>query len=103
MNENKICPKCGSTNTRDHFICINDKFASTYPIKHNWRCHDCGWDDRKPKTNLDRVRKMSAEEMARWLWSCKCPPGFFCLFNPETERDEDRCRPCWERWLEKEV
>ena len=44
MSETKICPKCGSTNTHDHWFNPDDHGLIIY---HNWRCHDCGWDDSK--------------------------------------------------------
>lgn len=54
-------------------------------------------------TNADRIRAMSDEELAKWLWfkTGKCPPFGYCP-HPDLEKPcvvED----CWLDWLKQEV
>lgn len=56
-DKGKKCPKCGSTNTHDHWSCPDDHGLI---INHNWRCHDCGWDDQQDER--DKAKKRAAAE-----------------------------------------
>ena len=62
---------------------------------------DCGSFKPKPKTNADRIRSMTDEELAKWLWFKvgKCPPFDVC---------PSPCIPCevkdcWLDWLRQEA
>lgn len=60
-----ICPKCGSENTFDDWDNPDDHGLI---INHNWKCRDCGWDDKKKTmTNGDKIRQMNDEELATLL------------------------------------
>lgn len=50
--------------------------------------------------NIDRVRKMSAEELLALFGTCYCPPNKpHCV----TEDDDRDCYRCWMQWLNKEA
>jgi hypothetical protein len=58
-------------------------------------CKDCGIDDReywqpKPKTNADRIRAMSDEELMQLLFT-KISCGHICSFCVPTMRTERKC------------
>ena len=54
------------------------------------------------QTNADRIRSMSDEELAEWLWfkTGQCPPFDRC---PQPDR-ETPCvmKECWLDWLKQE-
>ena len=64
---------------------------------------------RNPKTNADRIRAMSDEEMAKAM--AKADTGCFCEYLPECmddlEHNRDipdvRCEVCAIRWLQQPV
>lgn len=71
-------------------------------------CKDCGIDDReywqpKPKTNADRIRAMSDEELAE-LFHGFCDNGERCVYCPLYEKS---CAgvysdvPKWLEWLQQ--
>lgn len=51
-------------------------------------------------TNADRIRAMTDEELAEWIFQCltagPCPASSSCI------RDED-CVTCWLNWLKQEI
>lgn len=47
----------------------------------------------KPKTNADRIRAMSDEELVKWV-SDGCPPG-------EHKCKGVACDDCWMQWLKQ--
>lgn len=49
----------------------------------------------KPKTNADRIRAMTDEELAKWINDSP-----MCLF-PEKECTDEECTPCILRWLQQ--
>lgn len=58
-----------------------------------------------PKTNADRVRAMSDEELAEILES-ECPPKRHCPNLEEEMFDKsyhEMCKKCWIDWLRQEV
>lgn len=60
------------------------------------------WADRiaNPETNADRIRAMSDEEMAEFLfyaWN----NASWCSSKPCPE--DQSCEPCWLDWLQQEV
>lgn len=50
----------------------------------------------KTKTNADRIREMSDEELAEFIAGCNCPPYEICC-------DEYMCTSCWLEWLRSPV
>lgn len=58
----------------------------------------------KPKTNADRIRNMTDEELAHWLgWrGCECPNVWKECQIGIVDPDDD-CVPCWLNWLKEEV
>ena len=53
----------------------------------------------KPITNADRIRAMSDEELARFMWNCAqpCCPPINCAFK---KCDAEKC---WLKWLKQEA
>lgn len=53
----------------------------------------------KIKTNADKIRNMSDEELAKWISSRKetCPP------IKEWKCSWESCHECWLDWLKKEA
>ena len=69
-------------------------------------CHICHMekDMYKPKkTNADRIRAMSDEELAEWIWGVACPGFPATCFGSCPEGQEKSCSECWLEWLKKEV
>ena len=75
------------------------------------RCELCSdWPDcpfhPKPKTNADRIRSMTDEELAKFMNCGACPPG---KDVSELCHDEDggsvpdMCNLCWLDWLKEEA
>lgn len=62
-----------------------------------------------PKTNADRIRAMTDEELSIALCRCGCPPYFWnedgTLDCPKPDSDvcEEVCGECWLDWLKQEV
>lgn len=69
---------------------------STSPI---WEepCYDCICHmgihyDPIPRTNADRIRAMSDEELARWIADELIEPGYY---------EGDTCYKAWLKWLKE--
>lgn len=58
-------------------------------------------------TNADRIRAMTDEELARFLWQSapydNCPPIKCIEFETLKKPTTDECIACWGRWLRTEV
>lgn len=54
---------------------------------------------KEVKTNADRIRAMSDEELAE-LVNSPCPPTTPCV---EDAYGEPNCKNCWLEWLKEEV
>lgn len=97
------CSECGKTMRPVHKHCTPD-------MPRTYFCTFCGvgiYEDNpgirfnKPKTNADRIRAMSDEELAEWLYeygggapNCDKELGTF---------DYKRCADCWLDWLQQEA
>jgi hypothetical protein len=83
--ENHICKKCGG-------------IAGWDPYFQSWICTRCGNNEPKPKTNGDRLRASTDEELARRFatgdWSSVEVPD---IFNYEDVYQ------FWLNWLKQEV
>lgn len=81
-------------------------------------CDKRGWDFEridcpdfaskyKPKTNADRIRSLTDEELAEWGSSLPCcPPGkdlSECCFGRPDPPSKELCGKCWLGWLKQEV
>ena len=56
---------------------------------------------RKPQTNADRIRSMTDEELARFIFiGCD---GRKCVETDESESIPHQCERCWLDWLKQEV
>lgn len=95
--DGKVCPKCGGTNTHDHWSCPDDHGLV---IIHNWRCKDCGWDDAA-MTNGDKIRKMSDEELIPFV--LRATLCIVCSMNDDCDRQEEKCRSAIRGWLREEA
>lgn len=66
-------------------------------------CEKCGWIKQqcvceKPKTNADRIRSMTDEELAEWI------DGFKVCVIPDSDCYPDQdCDGCTLKWLKSEV
>lgn len=68
-------------------------------------CHVCGKPSTigKPRTNADRIRAMTDEELAAWISEVTddgcgmCAPGHYDC------NGKDSCAPCWLEWLKQEA
>lgn len=102
---NIVCPACGSGNYMRHLIGENVGYL-------NMKCINCNsyfnFDELykhriaeviKPKTNADRIRAMSDEELAELL-SHGFPQDACDNSCDEFDRP---CKPCVLDWLRKEV
>ena len=71
-------------------------------------CSYQGCPDRweaKPTTNADRIRNMTDEELADWLWiRCGCS---YCLGFENRKcrlsRRDNACKEYWLEWLRQEA
>ena len=53
------------------------------------------------KTNADRIRSMTDEELAEFIEGAVCPPQ--CCVKRVYECQKNDCVPCWLAWLREEV
>ena len=96
----RCCSNCG-------WLEVNPSGAMFcgYSDERTWENESClAWKDKdEPLTNADRIRSMSDEELAKWLWfeTGRCPPFDSC---PQQHR-ETPCvvKDCWLDWLKQEV
>lgn len=64
------------------------------------RCPNCGGTGivKVPMTNADRIRRMSDEELAAYIWpKFGCPDGK----NNVTCGYVGNCKDCWLDWLQQ--
>ena len=91
---NKICPRCGKGGYVNYIGQSN-----IYEAK----CYNCGYyfafgeldlyEDKKPVTNADRIRAMSDEELADWVWGAETAGR---AYGP-------RGKQAWLDWLKQEA
>ena len=57
-------------------------------------------NDKLKRTNADRIRAMTDEELAKWIADIypDCPPGYNCDSSRVTD-----CCDCWLDWLKQEA
>lgn len=64
---------------------------------------DCQFQDSKPFTNADRIRSMTDEELAEWIFDrVKCQN---CQMLPCVKHGEDgkgNCKELWLAWLRED-
>ena len=66
-------------------------------------CCNCNeGSEFKPKTNADRIRSMTDEELAELLEGCICPKSHCPDIDRDTPTDKMRCTKCWLEWLKQE-
>lgn len=53
--------------------------------------------DETIKTNADRIRSLSDEELVKWLSICGCPDAFSSVSGCE----EGKCEECWMVYLKQ--
>ena len=87
--------------------CTEDGYCKKYSDDEvtSW-CVQGPCKDVKP-SNADRIRQMSDEELARFLWQAapydNCPPIKCIQFETRKKPTTDECIACWGRWLKAEV
>ena len=80
MSRVKICQKCGAIAEWDSY------FGGT-------RCTRCDFVEKPKQTNADRIRAMSDEEMADFVWGVETAGR---AYGP-------RGKKAWLDWLKQEV
>ena len=96
-----------------HYVCSNrNSFGyckTTVCINEHYQQEQWGFPSTtnksesvviKPRTNADRIRSMSDEEMAEFLFHA-WNNASWC--SPEPCPEEQSCLPCWLDWLKQEV
>lgn len=91
---NPNCGTCGMLNSRG-FCSLT---ACRFPVS----CTAVVWAP-PPRTNADRIRAMSDEELAMLLEGCVCPKKPCPDIDRDTPTDKKRCTECWLDWLKEEV
>jgi len=81
----------------------NLPYPSFYCKHFNGNVELLGCDEGIPKvkTNADRVRSMTDEELAEWflkIAACPCD-----AMNGGCALNDDTCRQAWFKWLKEEV
>lgn len=123
MTELKRCPFCGGeaqmrqsiderngrvswqakcTNTLNcigNFINVWEYTEERAANAWNMRVIDAKCSLSKPNTNADRIRSMTDEELAEFLFRT-FGKAAWCLDNDCTS--EESCIPCWLEWLKQE-
>lgn len=59
-----------------------------------------GYEEAKKQTNADKIRAMSDEELATFLYHA-WNNASWCMVKDHCP-DEDSCFPCWLDWLKQE-
>lgn len=92
----KICKNCGTPTTKEY---CEDNYPEV--CEH--------WSPKKPKTNADRIREMSDEELAEFLThinptncqDCAFSVGWRCQPDRDDYSDFDKCKEGRKRWLKQ--
>lgn len=93
-----ICPECRGKGTAIYYCEIPLDENNVVVKKYEDICHTCHGGGQKPKTNADRIRAMSDEELARtFAQTGNCPP------SPEYGHNCERCSKCWLDYLRQSV
>lgn len=68
-------------------------------------CPVCGKPSTigKPKTNADRIRSMTDEELAHLLNDCVCPIDQCPHYYDDRGCTKSECEKCWLDWLRQEA
>ena len=89
-----ICPKCGC-----HTGLLFNLDGTVQA--HCFRCNSYYDVKIKKETNADRIRAMSNEELARFIFiGCD---GRKCVETDESESIPHQCERCWIDWLKQEA
>ena len=80
----------------DGFKCVEDMAQAVLNYTYKGKTLK-EWADSisEPQTNADRIRAMTDEELARFMWNCAqpCCPPINCAFK---KCDAEKC---WLSWL----
>ena len=104
---NAVCPKCHKAgyvyylgNSKYVAVCTNCNYYMTkedFPL----------WKASKTKTNADRIRTMTDEELAEWICVHYRKTAWCSDFDEESiasgKCNPTRCKVCVIDWLRKEV
>lgn len=88
MKDGSICSKC---NHRAYCAMGDEQNGDNVAIKGCYL-----YSEQKVKTNADRIRAMTDEELTNWITYLHCP---------HYEDDDyacDDCEACWREWLKQE-
>ena len=86
--------------------CINF-YECHYSGQLTGRLTSCPDFKQKPKTNADRIRAMTDEELAEMLYCedslgwCKNLPGCYRLLDTPDGVPEEKCKACLVKWLQQ--
>lgn len=107
---NIVCPACGSGNYMRHLIgknvghldmkCINCNSYFNFDELYKRRIGEVL--GKKPQTNADKIRAMSDEELAEFLWSIGQNPGGWNYINGKPIFHSGKGNG-WLDWLKQEA
>ena len=89
------CAKCNRTDVKCCHTCKKD--ANKCSVWHHCGS-DCSEHEEKVKTNADRIRSMTDEELAAFLCKVKADYQWVDQNFPREDESEE-----WEIWLQSEV
>ena len=96
---------CSMAGTKSCAMCSNNPYADptrkfSYYVPAEYACK---FKENKPKTNADKIRAMTDEELAHFIsedyYVPHCPISGLCL----AEGEHEGCEVCWLNWLKQEV
>lgn len=99
------CPECGKTMRPVHKHRLPDLPQYYFCTFCDAMIHESHPDIRfkERQTNADRIRQMSDEELAKWLWNLCCiEEPFECPALNHPTKNVD-CKMIWLDWLKEEV
>ena len=91
------CDKC--KHAEESNTAVGDYFCTRYKIICSGIL-GCDLGYPKMKTNADRIRSMTDEELAEFIEDACCPPECYKKHIAECQKED--CVPCWLTWLKKE-
>ena len=104
---NKICPECHGSGETIHFVEIDRNETLVTLEKRKGICRTCNGSGVAPMTNADRIRAMTDEELAKYLYYgfdaryCRNDPACIALLDTEGGVPDEKCIGCALKWLEQ--
>ena len=90
-----ICPECNGRGESIYYIETHCDENSVTVKQRKEICRTCNGSGKKQRTNADRIRAMSDEELADVVAN-----GVGCVLKAPHCIDDD-CTPCIRKWLQQ--